>query len=77
MANGGPFIQPYTVEQTVEKLLTIASFNPGAASTLAGVLGVNSDLLASRGITPTSNPVLDTYTRNLLLTYFSQEIAGF
>lgn len=76
MANGGPFIQPYTQEQTIEKILVIASYDPAAAATIAGVLGVNSQLLGSRGITPTTNPTIDARVRNILLTYFSQETIG-
>lgn len=71
------FIQPYTQEQTIAKLLIIASFNPAAASTIAGILGVNNPGLLNSGvIVRNQQPVLDINTRNLLLTYFSQEIAG-
>lgn len=74
--DGGPFIQPYTQEQTIEKILVIASFDPAAASTIAGILGVNSQQLRSRGVVPANSPQLDARTRNILITYFAQETLG-
>jgi len=75
-SSGGPFIQPYTQEQTIEKILVIASFDPAAASTIAGILGVNSQQLRSRGVVPANSPQLDARTRNILITYFAQETLG-